>query len=222
MTNDPMSEGPSSPPSVRLFSTLANDGMGTPTQPSTWPMVCGTIAIVLASLGILSNSCGGVAGPLIQTLMAKIAPPGSNPMLDAQVVIARKYVWFQITNAAILSVLGIILLCSGIGCVRLRPWARMAALTWACLRICYTVPATYLGYIMAMDMMQIMINAANAGSAGTRAFPPGMMSIFQILGVLGVILGGALVCALPLFTLIWFNRPKIKSEVASWGSPASM
>jgi hypothetical protein len=179
-------------------------------------LVLGVIAIIIASLGILSNGCGGVVAPLVQAQMAKMVPPGSNPILDAQVAIGKKYLWFIIINAATMTGLGVVLLSAGIGMVRRRPWSRVAILTWAWLRTVYALPASYVGYLNAMETMNAMVTASNSGAPGTRPLPAGMSAFFQVFGAVGVFVGAAMVCAFPIFALIWFNRGKIKAEIASW------
>lgn len=187
-----------------------------PVRPTTWPMVIGVIAIVIGGIGILSNGCGGLLGPLIQSQMAGMFPQGSNPMLDIQVTIGKKYLWFQIGNALTLTALGILLIAAGVGIIRRRSWARRSALAWAWLRIVVCIPASYVGYMIAMETMQALANASNSGAAGAPPMPGGFMMLFQVFGAVGVVIGTAMVCACPVFTLIWFNRRTIRVEVAQW------
>jgi hypothetical protein len=187
----------------------------TTAEPSNWPTVLGIIMIVIASLGLLQNACGGVASLFMPSLMSGLAQSASpdDPMIAAQVEMSRRFMVWNVINALVMIVLGIVLLSAGIGVFRRRRKGIVWARIWAVCRILWSMPASYLGYRIAVESFKAM-EAAAAGSE--QPMPPGFGSMMQTMGAVGVIVGIIFYSAFPLFLLIWFSRAKIRAEAAQW------
>lgn len=188
-----------------------------PTQASAWPTVIGTILIVIASLGLLFNVCGGVMSTIMPAIMSKVAessPQANDAVFQAQIAVMQKYMGWSIINALVMLALSVIMLMGGIGIVRRRRSGVTMSRLWAVLRIIWAIPASYVGYVVSMETFKAMEQAS--ADSGQTGMPAGVMGFMQGLGVIGVIIGFVIVCLLPGFILIWFALPKIKAEVATW------
>lgn len=170
--------------------------------------------IVMASLGLLSNVCGGVASALMPQIMGSLpADANDDPMMKAQLEIAQRFMPFQLANAAILLALGVLLLIAGINMVRRRRAAAKVSRIWAIARIVWAIPAAVATHYITVESLKIMEQAA---ADSGQPMPAGMMGFMQMLGPISAVFNLVLWCALPVFVLIWFSRQKIKDEVATW------
>jgi len=186
-----------------------------PTMPSTWPTVIGVVMIVLASLGMLAYGCGAVANTIWPLALSKLAqsPAGQDPAITAQLDMSRRFMAWNVFNAIVSVGLSFMLLMAGVAVVRRRSWCARLSFVWAIVRILWAIPASYVGYRIAIESFQAMEKAsADAG----RPMPNGLGTIMHSLGGVGVAIGLVLACALPAFVLIWFSRSKIKNEIAQW------
>lgn len=186
-----------------------------PAQQSAWPSVIGIIMIVLGSLGVAMYACGGVFTVLMPALMGAAASSGaqSDPILAAQTDVTQRYLVWNLVNSIVLLALGIMLLTAGIGLLRRRAWSVGLGRGWAIGRIAWTIPATYMGYRVAIETFAAMEKASQESG---QPMPPFFGVMMQGGSIVGSAVGAIFVCALPVFVLIWFARGRVRSEVATW------
>lgn len=191
-----------------------------PTRP-TWATVIGIIAIVVASLGLASYGLCAPAGTGVSYLLAarfeKLAE--QQPQVAPQAAQLRATVDsapLSLANSCVLAMLGVLLLVGAIGLLRMRPWARRALLWWAALRIILLVPSSIIGWIVQTETSRAMEEAAR--SAGGASPGGGFYVIFSspAWALATVIFGALFALALPVFTLVWFNRMSIREQIRSW------
>ena len=96
--------------------------------------------------------------------------------------------------------------------MRRRSACRIVLLVWAVIAIIQVLLGAVWQYVMMRDMMGALV--ADMGvSAQEQAIVDGIM---RIMGVFIVVLTVVLNMALPVFTLVWLNRRKIREQVAQW------
>jgi hypothetical protein len=212
---------PVAPPTVILPAHMLPK---LPPPPTVWPMVLGVIATIVGSLGVLTYGCGSIMAPVMSGVMSTVQQSsGGNAIVDAQFQVQADYMWVQLAVNVMSLGLSTLLLCTGIGLMRRRPWTRTAAMTWAVLRMMVAVVATIVQMRINDAMWQAMQQAMQQQQQSAGAAMPGMpFNFFGLMRGFGYI-GGAISIvwywAMPLFTLIWFLRRKIRLEVESWGQP---
>jgi hypothetical protein len=195
-----------------------------PPAPTSWPMVLGIIATIVGSLGVMMYGCGSIMAPVMSGVMSTVKQSsGGNAIVDAQFQVQSDYMWVQLgVNLASLG-LSTLLLCTGIGLMRRRPWTRTAAMTWAVLRIMVAVVATVvqmrINDAMFLAMQQAMQQQEQSAGGAMPAMPFNIFGLMRGFGYIGGAISMVWYGALPLFTLIWFLRRKIKAEVESWRQP---
>ena len=210
--------GPQIPPPTPM--TPPTDAGAIPPKPSSWPMVVGIIAIILGAGGILAYGCGGLIGNVGMVFVSNwMRSTGVvDPVQQAQMEVLRDYLAWNIVNSLFSTGLSILLLIAGIGLVRRRSSSMRVSIVWAILRMLWALPASVMGYAVAVAQFDAMERAA---AESGDSLPAGIFGIMQAFGIVGVVLGLLWACAFPIFTLIWFSRRKIKAEIAQWGRPAS-
>lgn len=183
-----------------------------PPKPATWPKVVGIIFIVFGALGIMQG-CMGVFSMLMLGTMAGMMPQGEGQQMFES--IAAMQPWL-VAVAMITFCIAIILLVAGIGVVMRKSWGRTTALGWAMAKMVLVVFSGIVNYMMQKlqfeQMQEMMANDPNA--AQTMPMAGSFMTWISIFTIVFTIIWGWI---LPVFTLIWFSRSKIRSEVVSWG-----
>ncbi len=188
------------PPPAPTWTTPPTEPGGITPAPrkSSWPTVLGIIAIAYASIGLL----GGVCGVAFASLFAggKFGPGA--PMYPDW------HVYWTIGMAVVHGVFEVLLLVAGIKLMSRQAGSSRFCRRWAIgfLPLCLiTVPINF-----AIERAAGW-NAQTGGPAGGP--PEAVMLVMFILVVVFTLLWS---CALPVFMLIWFARPKVKAEVAEW------
>jgi hypothetical protein len=96
-------------------------------------------------------------------------------------------------------------------------------MTWAVLRIMVAVVATVvqmrINDAMFLAMQQAMQQQEQSAGGAMPAMPFNIFGLMRGFGYIGGAISMVWYGALPLFTLIWFLRRKIKAEVESWRQP---
>ena len=103
-------------------------------------------------------------------------------------------------------VLALLLLALGVGILKRSRRAAKGVRAWAALKIILVVFSAYLSYMM----QEAQFDAMRQAPAGP---PPGFVDFISRAGLAFAIIWG---WALPVFVLVWFNRQKIRAEVAQW------
>jgi hypothetical protein len=190
-------------------------GGAMPQQPSVWPTAVGVILVVIGCAGLLMYGCGSMFTVFFPMLMDKAAQSGGqvNAVTKAQMEVLERYFVWNISNAVVLSLLGVGVLIAGIGILRRRRFGVTLSRVWAIMRIVWVIPATYFGYEIAIENFEAMKRAAeDSGSP----MPAGVASMMELFGPIGVAVGVVFTTAMPVFILIWFARGKIRKEVQQW------
>ena len=174
--------------------------------PSAWPTALGTVAIVFGILGAIGSVLGvlmvvfqdeylGLFGGMVpEEAAAEITANAPHPALGA--------------SLQILGLLaGLLLAVAGARLVKRRQCGASLLRTWAIIKIILVVIGSVVGARVAMAQAQ------GASGAGAGAPPPGLQPVIMIMAMgMGLLWGWAL----PVFSLVWLGRAKIRAEVAGW------
>jgi hypothetical protein len=174
-------------------------------EPQTkWPTVIGIIAIVFGVIGALFGFCG-IFGALMPGAFQAFQPQ------EAMEVTQKWAIWSGV-NSLVSAAVAVLLLIAGIRLMKRHPGAPGLCRTWAVIKMVVALAVITIGWFVQQDMMASMSQARNIA----QPMPDEMMRVMMFVGLVFSLLWA---WALPVFMLIWFSRPKIKSEVTTWGSP---
>jgi len=98
----------------------------------------------------------------------------------------------------------IVLLMSGVGLFKMRPWARTLALVYAVYAIVATIIGNVANYFFIFK--PIMEQAVGEG---------GGQELVIMSGIIGGVVGGCIALILPIAILIYFMRPSVKALFAA-------
>ena len=152
---------------------------------------------VVAILGIIWSALILLATPCSMFLMFHPLTP--NPIMD-QLRRDSTYMAFALGSSALNCCLGVLLLASSIGCLKVKPWARMGMNAYAVAYAVTGLLGTVFNLIYVMPKMREAIAAAAGG--------PGAMSpeLFNMSQIIGAILGILFMAGIVLTILIIVNR----------------
>ncbi|MGH7132081.1 MAG: hypothetical protein ACREJO_09070 [Phycisphaerales bacterium] len=194
-------------------------------QPSAWPKVVGIIGIVVSSMGLLTNVCGGIYY-LVQGKFTSMMPqpPGGSPgaeMNQAILDATAKYTPVNVAIAAVGSLVAAACLYGSILTLRRSP-ACMMMRWWAIAAVIFIIGATIVQAIEQSEMMGVMAaEMTKASAAGTAPGMAGAMNAMSGVAIVISALYGIARLVWPTFVLVWFCRPKVRDEIESWRVPAS-
>jgi hypothetical protein len=94
--------------------------------------------------------------------------------------------------------------------VRRRAVARTLCMSWAGIKIIFAIVNTIVSFMMQPGQIQ------SAPPQGAAAITTSMQTMEGPIVIFFQLINLAWALALPVFMLIWFNRTKIKDEVATW------
>lgn len=168
-----------------------------PDDPPAWPKVIGIISIVLGSLGLLCNGCGGamlVATPYLLQMGEEQFGPAPDVLKPPMA---------QIALLPIALIMSILLLVAGISLVRRKAAARLMHLVYAVV----TLINTGIGAVIGMGTLQKLAawKAANASDQWAGQINMGQQYFTFAFAI-------ALGLAYPAFLLIWFGLVKKKAS----------
>lgn len=174
-----------------------------PPEEAKWPRVVGIVSICWASLGIVCGGCAPIAGVFAMSMipadMRSEFPPNmaGTPAMWVVVVVG-------LFNTALL-------LAAGIVTMRRRPLGGMLHLAYGAAAVVIFVISMVLQF-----QHQDMLAQWAAQNPGT-AFAKQMSNPGQKVGtVIGMVFGGILGLAYPIFVVVWFGVIKRRPE--TWGS----
>jgi hypothetical protein len=187
---------------------------------SSWPGVVGSIALVFGVLGILQGVMG-IVGSVVMGFVASMAnaapSPSGGPNAMAGVAMMEQYRWWMIASALIGAAIAGVLLTGGIGMLRRRAGCAVVLMAWAALKMVWGLVTTGVGVMIQREQMQAM-QAQMAQQS--QPMPAAMMTgMSEGIMLASLVFGLAWAWALPVFMLVWMNRPKIKAEVRAWRAP---
>ena len=185
-----------------------------PPKPIVWPKTLGIICIVFGTLGMM-QACFGVIPLFVVEWFSTVVPEEQAQMMSSSDALQP----LLIISGVISFALAATLLAAGIGMVLRKLWSRKTVLIWSGTKIAFVVANSLLSYMVQKakfeEMQEMMANDPNAAAA-MSVFGQIMMWMGMFFIVIWIIWGWAL----PVFTLIWFSRKKIRGEVTSWGEPS--
>jgi hypothetical protein len=174
--------------------------------PPAWPVVLGALAIILGGFGALGALLGAAAAVFQDTwlgLFQGMIPEEAAAEMSAGIPHQALNLALQLATLA----LAILLALAGLRLVRRsRRGVRLVRL-WAILKIPLVLIAAVIGAQVTMAQMQAMQSTSAGGP------PPGFQ---QSMAITSFVLALAWGCALPLFTLFWLSRSKVRAEIARW------
>ncbi len=166
---------------------------------SVWPTVVGIIGIIYASLGLFGTFCGLAFLFILLSYADWLESFGISEQWMQEMQASMSPVSWTVPASLVGLALVILLF---VGAVRLlrrqASGARLCAL-WSWIIIPWTIIATVITLVFHFN--------APAPSGG-----PGEQIVGAIAGVIGTVIG----LVFPVFVVIWFSRPTIKSQVAQW------
>ena len=170
-----------------------------PVRASVWPTVVGIIGIIYASLGLFGTFCGLA----FLFVLPSYADWFQSIGMSEQEVQEMQTAMPPATWSVFASVVGLALvILLFVGAVRLlrrqASGARLCAL-WSWMIIPWTIIATVITLVFHFNVPE---------PSGGRWEQIGT----AIIGAIGTVIG----LVLPVFMVIWFSRPTIKSQVAQW------
>lgn len=174
-----------------------------------WPVPVGVIAVVVAILGMLSGAWK-LAGSLWVAPALRVTPAPAGAMDIAKMQEEVRPALF--TEVGTVAVLGVVLIACGVGLMKRRAWGATLALVWGVVR-------AVSGVVITVWMMMVQRESFAHIPVTPGGPPPGLVSGMAMAG--GLVAGIAASCALPIVAIVWFLRPRVRAEVASWrGRPA--
>lgn len=168
-----------------------------------WPVALGAVAIAFGGFGILGSVLGvlavafqdeylGLFGSAIPDEAAEqIAARSPHPALSGGLQVASLLV------AAMLLVAGVRLL-------RRRRSGASLLRVWAVVKM----PLVLVGAVIGAQTGTASFQAGAGGGP-----PPGAMASFMVMSILVAVVWG---WALPVFSLVWLRREKVKKDMAGW------
>ncbi len=178
-----------------------------PPAPSVWPMVIGTISIVVGAMGLLCYGCG-VIGEMLGPLLANVVPEES---LGPQPQGAFLVYW--IGSYCVALMLSLWLLVAGIGIAQRRAWSRPASIGWAITKVVAAVGDTVLAFVFISDIAAYVSEGWSGGQQQAPQLPEGF---FAVMMAFMIIAGFFFALIWPVFLLIWFARRRVRTEIADW------
>jgi hypothetical protein len=154
-----------------------------------------TSVMVVSILGIIYGGMMVVCVPVNIVLM--VTPLMPNPVLDV-LRHDQTYVTLYLVTSAIGFVMGLMLLASSIGSLKLKPWARVGMNVYAVAHVLTTMMGT------AITIMYVLPRTKEAlanGPGGEAAMKVGVIG-----GAVGAVLGVLFAMAVAVVILVVFNR----------------
>lgn len=193
-----------------------------PPRRPAWATVLAILCLVFGGFGVFGSLVALAMQATGFSFTPASMPGGDDEIMRAMIAVQEQYrVPLIITSLINLPVAAWMILI-GVWLLKTKPWIRRMALTFACVDIVATLVATYVTTKMQMAMMDAIAQQmfAGAGSSGPPGFEQFMTTFMKFATAIGVVMGLAFGLAIPVFVLIWFNREKIKDQVAGWAPPS--
>ena len=170
-----------------------------PVRASVWPTVVGIIGIIYASLGLFGAFCGLAYPWILPWYVDVLRSFGTSEQEVQEIEASMPPVDWTVLTSVVGLALVILLFVGAVKLLRRQaPGARLCAL-WSWMIIPWTIIATVITLVFHFN--------TPVPSGG-----PGQQIGTAILTVITAVLG----LVLPVFMVIWFARPTIKSQVAQW------
>lgn len=188
---------------------------------SKWPKIVGIIAIIFGA--------GGLVGALITpaSLFLTKSQMQTYSKLDVAQADIDAYL-AQLTSlsylsAAVQGALGLLLLVGGIVLLKRMKLASPLLQSWAVVKIVAGGFLLFQSGALSRTQMRLIyeatdktLSSSGGGSAGAGPVTSSMMQFTEYAMWAGLGFGLIWLAALPVFLIAWFNRERIRDEVATW------
>ena len=170
-----------------------------PPRGSTWPTVVGIIGIIYSGMGLLGAFCGLAYPWILPWFVDLLRSVGVSEQEVQEMEASIPPVGWTVLASVVGLALVILLFVGALRLLRRQAsGARLCAL-WSWMIIPWTIIATVITLVFQLN--------APVPSGGPR-----QQIGTAIASVIGVVIG----LVFPVFLVIWFLRPTIKSQVALW------
>ncbi|MDP1663423.1 MAG: hypothetical protein Q8L55_16045 [Phycisphaerales bacterium] len=179
-------------------------------QRAAWPTVVGVISVVLGSLGILKNACGGVSSFAQGFGGMNLGPPALGGQYS---------LWMVITGVLSLVSLAVSgwLLWAGVQLLKRRKKSVALHRGWAWTRIGVALLEAAAGAAAQSAVMSgAMAAGGGAGGAGGGGAPAGMDAMLIAVAIVTIALPLIIALTYPVVVLALLSRPWAKLEVERW------
>ncbi len=170
-----------------------------PVRASVWPTVVGIIGIIYASLGLFGTCCGLTILFILPSYTDWLQRIGMSEQEVQEMQTSMSPVSWTVPASVVGVALTILLFVGALRLLRRQAsGARLCAL-WSWMIIPWTIIATVITLVFHFN------TPAPSGGLGQQIGT-------AIVTVIGTVIG----LVFPVFVVIWFLRPTIKSQVAQW------
>lgn len=201
-----------------------------PPLKSNWPSAFGIIGIIVGILGFLS-AASQIANIAFMKAMGDslvVIPESGTGNTDADAAIEdavsgmmtdiEAFAQTKIISDIALLILSVVLFVGGILLLQRYRKSRAILLGWSYAKIIVGLYSVYQVRKMISIMggsMGAMFNEQMASiPGGASSAPPfDMVKLYDIMGLVWLVIGGIWVLALPILFLIWFNRQDIVDDI---------
>lgn len=181
-----------------------------PQRSANWPIVIGTIAIVLGSGGILVGLWGAAAHLGMRLFEWAMEQSQSSAVVGRQVAAMEAWLPWTVVSSLLATAIAILLLLGGIRLTKRRCSSIRLLKFWAVVKIPVVVIRAIAEVFMQESLFEIM---SQSPSSTSMPFGGGFLDLMMVIGLVFTLAWG---WALPVFLIIWLSRGKIKNEVAGW------
>ncbi|MBC7835794.1 MAG: hypothetical protein H7Y88_11945 [Phycisphaerales bacterium] len=163
-------------------------------------------------LGILV-AIFGIASLFLMEGFIESAPQGEQMLADM-----KKQRPITIVMSLVAAAVSAWLLTSGIGMAKRRAWSVPSLRWWSIAKIVLALISVGWSFYTQQGQLDAARQAQASGGSGAGGAPAAGPSAAMIGVMTTVTLAFTLLwsLALPVFSLIWLSRPKVKAETAGW------
>lgn len=185
---------------------------------SQWPKTLGIITLMFGIFGGLKGLMS-IASGFFSEMMAKAA----NMPADFY----EKWRPFMLGSGAVEICLGALLFLGAALLLFRKRFSMIVLVFWALLKMLVGVVGGFFSYMMQQEQLPLLMEqqkkamekaSGAGGAAGAEQVMDMVSGATEVFSTLFLVAGLLWVMVLPLFILIWFIRPKIRKEMATWSS----
>lgn len=177
---------------------------------SNWPTVIGVLSMVLGALAALNSLWTlffGVFGPWFFESVGV----AKDPQFAASYESTRENIVIIVMNGVGSLLLGCLLFYAGLRVNQRRASGVMLSKVWAWCKIAFSIFASITGAMISLE--QLDSTKTQMTSPGVPGF---MVNVIGPLMVAMMVLSFLWFLAYPVFTLVWFRRPRVREMTATW------
>ena len=186
-----------------------------PTPPNSskkgaWNKVIGIMGIVFGTLALLQM----ITAPLMMGFTRRTMEASVTDEAKLEEYMAA-LTSLSVTSSIVLGLIAALLVIGGILLLKKSKIAPMLLMSWAVLKVAAGAFFNYKNYHLMQTQFELL-----SGDMGTSEMGAAEAEIFnnvtQISATIGLVGGMIWLMAFPIFILVWFNRRKVKQDIAGW------